>query len=161
MKSLKHYIAESVHTYDCTIKIAGDCSKNFLELFKDDIIEKYINKDFQTLTTRYNENIPNNMLNIENNIFFISDKAKIVKYFIDKNNLQIKGHGHFAINDEKLIIDFFKEKYNEEPSIDFICKYIGISPPSNNIVEYSCSSCFLFGDTHKTQCLFYMLECYK
>ena len=120
---------------------------NFLELFKDDIIEKYINKSFQTLTTRYNENIPNNMLNIENNIFFISDKAKIVKYFIDKNNLQIKGHNYFAINDEKQIIDFFKEKYNEEPSIDFLCKYVGISPPSNNIVEYSCSSCFFLNSS--------------
>lgn len=34
MKSLKHYIVESVHTYNYTIKIAGDVDKNFLELFK-------------------------------------------------------------------------------------------------------------------------------
>jgi hypothetical protein len=34
MKSLKHYIAESLHTYDCTIKVAGDVNKNFLDLFK-------------------------------------------------------------------------------------------------------------------------------
>jgi hypothetical protein len=34
MKSLKHYIAESVHTYDYTVKVAGDVDKNFLELFK-------------------------------------------------------------------------------------------------------------------------------
>jgi hypothetical protein len=33
MRSLRHYIAESVHTYDCTIKIAGEVSKDFLELF--------------------------------------------------------------------------------------------------------------------------------
>ena len=33
MKSLKHYIAESVHLYDVTIKIAGEVDKNFLELF--------------------------------------------------------------------------------------------------------------------------------
>lgn len=33
MRSLKHYIAESVHTYDYTIKIAGNVTKNFLELF--------------------------------------------------------------------------------------------------------------------------------
>jgi len=33
MKSLKQYIAESVHTYDYTIKIAGDVTDNFLELF--------------------------------------------------------------------------------------------------------------------------------
>jgi hypothetical protein len=34
MKSLKQYIAESVHTYDYTIKIAGEVDKNFLDLFK-------------------------------------------------------------------------------------------------------------------------------
>lgn len=34
MKSLKQYIAESVHTYDYTIKIAGDVDAKFLDLFK-------------------------------------------------------------------------------------------------------------------------------
>jgi hypothetical protein len=34
MKSLKQYITESVHTYNYTIKIAGEIDKNFLELFK-------------------------------------------------------------------------------------------------------------------------------
>lgn len=33
MKSLKHYIVESVKTYNYTIKIAGEVDKNFLELF--------------------------------------------------------------------------------------------------------------------------------
>lgn len=33
MKSLKQYIFESVHTYDYTIKLAGDVTDNFLELF--------------------------------------------------------------------------------------------------------------------------------
>lgn len=34
MRSLKQYIVESVHTYDCTIKIAGEVDKNFLDLFR-------------------------------------------------------------------------------------------------------------------------------
>lgn len=34
MRSFKQYIAESIHTYDCTIKIAGEVDKNFLDLFK-------------------------------------------------------------------------------------------------------------------------------
>jgi len=34
MRSLKKFIAESIHTYDYTIKVAGDVNKNFLELFK-------------------------------------------------------------------------------------------------------------------------------
>lgn len=33
MKSLKQYISESVHTYNYTIKIAGEIDKNFLDLF--------------------------------------------------------------------------------------------------------------------------------
>ena len=34
MRSLKQYIVESVHTYNYTIKIAGQVDKNFLDLFK-------------------------------------------------------------------------------------------------------------------------------
>ena len=34
MKSLKHYIVESVHTYNYTIKIAGNVDKNVIDLFK-------------------------------------------------------------------------------------------------------------------------------
>lgn len=33
MKSFKHYIAESVHLYDVTIKIAGEIDKNFIDMF--------------------------------------------------------------------------------------------------------------------------------
>lgn len=33
MRSLKQYIVESVHTYNYTIKIAGEVDKNFLDLF--------------------------------------------------------------------------------------------------------------------------------
>ena len=34
MRSLKQYIVESVHTYNYTIKIAGEVDKNFLDMFK-------------------------------------------------------------------------------------------------------------------------------
>lgn len=34
MKSLKHYIVESVKTYNYTIKIAGEVDKNFIDMFK-------------------------------------------------------------------------------------------------------------------------------
>jgi hypothetical protein len=49
MKSFKHYIAESVHTYDVTIKVAGEVDKNFLDLFiynlnKFDPVEKISTK---------------------------------------------------------------------------------------------------------------------
>lgn len=34
MKSLRHYLTESVRTYNYTIKIAGDLDKKFLDMFK-------------------------------------------------------------------------------------------------------------------------------
>ena len=37
MKSLRHYLMESVRTYHYTIKIAGDCDKNFLDMFKHNL----------------------------------------------------------------------------------------------------------------------------
>lgn len=33
MKSLRHYLMESVRTYNYTIKIAGDCDQKFLDMF--------------------------------------------------------------------------------------------------------------------------------
>jgi hypothetical protein len=33
MKSFKHYIAESVHLYEVTIKVAGEIDKDFLDMF--------------------------------------------------------------------------------------------------------------------------------
>ena len=37
MKSLRHYLMESVHTYKYTIKIAGDVDSKFLTLFKTNL----------------------------------------------------------------------------------------------------------------------------
>ena len=34
MKSLRHYLTESVRTYQYTIKILGDCDAKFIEMFK-------------------------------------------------------------------------------------------------------------------------------
>ena len=37
MKSLRHYLMESVRTYHYTIKIAGDCDSKFLDMFKHNL----------------------------------------------------------------------------------------------------------------------------
>ena len=37
MKSLRHYLMESVRTYKYTIKIAGDCDQKFLDLFSHNL----------------------------------------------------------------------------------------------------------------------------
>lgn len=37
MKSLRHYLMESVRTYQYTIKIVGDCDSKFLDMFKHNL----------------------------------------------------------------------------------------------------------------------------
>ena len=37
MKTLRHYLVESVRTYRYTIKIAGDCDSKFLDMFKHNL----------------------------------------------------------------------------------------------------------------------------
>lgn len=37
MKTLRHYLMESVRTYKYTIKIAGDCDSKFLDMFKHNL----------------------------------------------------------------------------------------------------------------------------
>lgn len=37
MKSLRHYLMESVRTYRYTIKIAGDCDQKFFDMFKHNL----------------------------------------------------------------------------------------------------------------------------
>jgi len=37
MRSIKQYIAESVHYFKITVKIAGDCDSKFLDLFKQNL----------------------------------------------------------------------------------------------------------------------------
>lgn len=37
MRSLKQYIVESIHTYDCTIKIVGEVEKNWMDMFKHNL----------------------------------------------------------------------------------------------------------------------------
>jgi hypothetical protein len=37
MRSLRQYLTESVRTYRYTIKIAGDCDKNFMDMFKHNL----------------------------------------------------------------------------------------------------------------------------
>ena len=37
MRSLKHYIVESVKTYNYTIKVAGEVDKNWIDMFKHNL----------------------------------------------------------------------------------------------------------------------------
>jgi UDP-galactopyranose mutase len=116
---------------------------NFLELMKEDIINKYIDNNFQTLTTRYKENIPPAQYYNENNIFNFSNKAKTIKYFINKDNFQLQGHSYFFDdNHDKNVYQKFKIKYNNESILNYLCKFIGIGEPENEIIEYTLSACF-------------------
>jgi hypothetical protein len=66
MKSLKHYIAESVHTYDYTIKIAGDVTDNFLELFTYNLTSKFDPKEISKPTYTPIQKSPYGFPDLEN-----------------------------------------------------------------------------------------------
>ena len=114
----------------------------FLELFKDENIEKYINNDLQTLTTRYIENIPPKNFYENNDIYNISEKAKVIRYFINKNDMQLEGHSYFFDKGHQNKYDEFKKKYKVESVTDYLCDFIGIAKPKYNIIEYLWSACF-------------------
>lgn len=65
MKSLKQYIAESVHTYNCTIKIAGEVDKNFLDLFTYNL-KKFDPIDISSPTTTPIQKDPYGFPNLAN-----------------------------------------------------------------------------------------------
>ena len=123
---------------------------DIIHLLSDNIIPKYINNLFQHLTVRMNENKPKKEIYSNNNLFSFDDKSNVLRYFIDKNTLQTVGSCSFQEdNIDNDILLPFKEKYidtcgnntNQNP-INFICNYINIIPPENNIIEYFLGNCF-------------------
>lgn len=66
MKSLKHFITESVKTYHYTIKIAGEVDKNFCDMFCHNLKEKFDAIDISTPTTTPIQKAPYGFPNLSN-----------------------------------------------------------------------------------------------
>ena len=66
MKSFKHYIAESVHTYDVTVKVAGEVDKNFLDMFMHNLKSKFNAVEMSKPTTTPVQKNPYGFPNLAN-----------------------------------------------------------------------------------------------
>jgi hypothetical protein len=66
MKSFKSYIAESVHTYDVTIKVAGEVDKNFLDMFMHNLKSKFNAVEMSKPTTTPVQKSPYGFPNLSN-----------------------------------------------------------------------------------------------
>ena len=114
----------------------------FLDFFKDENIELYINKDILSLTKQWKitENIPPQKYVKYNNSYNI-DNLESIKYFINKKNLQCVGHSVF--NDEGIYYMFkkFQKQYKSDNILNYICELTSIKD-SKNIVSFIFSACF-------------------
>lgn len=66
MRSLKQFIVESVKTYHYTIKVAGDVDKNFIDLFKVNLKQKFDAIDISEPTTTPIQKDPYGFPNLSN-----------------------------------------------------------------------------------------------
>ena len=118
-----------------------DHSPDFMNLMENATINKYIHKNFQCLSYRYNEFIPPQ--NIEFDHRFYIDNNRIIQYYIDSRTQQtLEQHEFF---------DFFHSQKVEELRqktpmpygnyLHFMCGTSNIPVPKN-IIPYCWSSIF-------------------
>jgi len=112
MKSLKTYITESVHTYNCTIKIAGDVDKNFLDLFKYNL-SKFDPIDISAPTTTPIQKDPYGFPNLSNESVTIL-KCKFRYPATEPMIQQIAQLCGYNVNMVRLISTNFNDSINTE-----------------------------------------------
>jgi len=66
MKTFKHFIAESVHTYNVTVKVAGEVDKNFLDMFIQNLKSKFNAVEISKPTTTPVQKSPYGFPNLSN-----------------------------------------------------------------------------------------------
>lgn len=117
-----------------------DHSPDFLNLMKYDIVRHYVDKEFQTLTWRYNEMIPPN---IDSDHRFYIEKNRIIQYYIDSNTQQtVETHEfHDFAHDEKVNSLKYKTPIPYGNYLHYMCGANGFPQP-NNIIPYCWSAIF-------------------
>lgn len=117
-----------------------DHSPDFLNLMSENVIQNYIQKNFQCLTWRYNEMIPPN---IEFDHRFFIDGNRVIQYYIDSRNQQtVEQHEFFDYMHSlkvKELKDITPMPYGNY--LHYMCGVSGIPIPKN-IIPYCWSSIF-------------------
>ncbi len=117
-----------------------DHSPDFVNLMKYDVVRYYVDKEFQTLTWRYNDVIPPN---IDSDHRFYIQNNRIIQYYIDSNTQQtVETHEfHDFAHDEKVNALKYKTPIPYGNYLHYMCGSNGFPQPSN-IIPYCWSAIF-------------------
>ena len=134
-----------------------DHSPDIINLFSYNSVSQY-NSKYQGLTYRYLKNIPQN---IENDNRFFVNSNRTIDYFIDKVTQQVVDiHSFHDKSHERKVLNM-EQKYDTnmfDCYYDYLCDYIGIDKPSNNIIGYTWAAMFY---VNKSQILKHKHDVYE
>ena len=134
-----------------------DHSPDIITLFSDISISQY-NRKYQGLTYRYLENIPKDIDN--DNRFFVNSN-RTIDYFIDKVTQQVVDIHSFHDSSHERKVFNMENKYDTNKFdcyYDYLCDYIGIDNPPNNIIGYTWAAMFY---VNKSQILKHKHDVYE
>ena len=117
-----------------------DHSPDFFNMMTYNVAKLYINRDFQTLTWRYNSIIPPNIKSDER---FYIDKNRIIQYYINSNSQQtVEAHEFYDVaHDCKVKALNIKTPKPYGSYLHYMCGSNGFPIPSN-IIPYCWSAIF-------------------
>ena len=117
-----------------------DHSPDFLNMMTYNVAKLYINRDFQTLTWRYNSLIPPNIKSDER---FYIDKNRIIQYYINSNSQQtVEAHEFYDVAHDCMVKTLnIKTPKPYGSYLHYMCGSNGFPIPSN-IIPYCWSAIF-------------------
>jgi len=134
-----------------------DHSPDIINMFSYNSVSQY-NSKYQGLTYRYLKNIPENIE--KDNRFFVNSN-RTIDYFINKVTQQIVDIHSFYDNSHERKVFNMEQKYDTTRFncyYDYLCDYIGIDKPPNNIIGYTWAAMFY---VNKSQILKHRNDVYQ
>ena len=117
-----------------------DHSPDFIDLLSENSINYYIHKEFQSLTWRYDDNLP---MNIESDRRFYINNNRIINYYIDIESQQTVEAHSFYDSMHAIKVDYLNNK-TPKPYNNYLEYMCGISklPLPKKIISYCWSAIF-------------------
>jgi len=117
-----------------------DHSPDFIDLLSENSINYYIHKEFQSLTWRYDDNLP---MNIESDKRFYINNNRIINYYIDIESQQTVEAHSFYDSMHAIKVDYLNKK-TPKPYNNYLEYMCGISklPLPKKIISYCWSAIF-------------------
>lgn len=117
-----------------------DHSPDFIDLLSENSINYYIHKEFQSLTWRYDDNLP---MNIESDKRFYINNNRIINYYIDIESQQTVEAHSFYDSMHAIKVDYLNNK-TPKPYNNYLEYMCGVSklPLPKKIISYCWSAIF-------------------